>query len=312
MLPFPLICGPTAGGKTALALALAHGLARDGQPGEVISADAFQVYKGLDIGSAKPTLAERQGVPHHLIDAIEPTEPFTVHDWLAEAERLIADIRARDRVPIVVGGTHLYVKALLEGLFEGPEPDEALRAELRATPLPHLRAELERVDPAAAQRIHPNDDRRTVRALEVYRQTGTPISELQQQWDRAKSARPDALLVGLDWPADRINPRINARVRQMMADGFLEEVRALEASDRLGPQAREGLGYKQLLAHLRAELSFDDAVEQIKIETRRFAKNQRTWLRRLRATPNSVWLTPQDLADLPGACARIRAASAPA
>ncbi len=308
--PFPLICGPTAGGKTALAVALAHDFARDGHAGEVISADAFQLYKGLDIGSAKPTPEERQGVPHHLIDAVEPTEPFTVHDWLSQAERLIADIRARNRVPIVVGGTHLYVKALLEGLFEGPEPDETLRAELRATPLPHLRAELERVDPAAAERIHPNDDRRTVRALEVYRQTGTPISALQKQWDREKSARTDAVLVGLDWPADQINPRINARVRQMMADGFLEEVRALDAQHKLGPQAREGLGYKQLLAHLHGHCSLDDAVEQIKIETRRFAKNQRTWLRRLRATPGSVWLTPEDLLNPAAACARVRAACA--
>lgn len=310
MLPFPLICGPTAGGKTALAVALAHDFAEEGHPAEVISADAFQVYKGLDIGSAKPTPDERRGVPHHLIDAIEPTEPFTVHDWLTEAERLIADIHSRNRVPIVVGGTHLYVKALLEGLFEGPEPNEALRAELRSTPLATLRAELERVDPRAAARIHPNDDRRTVRALEVYRQTGTPITELQQQWGRVKSARPDAVLVGLDWPAEQINPRINARVRQMIERGFLDEVRALEATGKLGPQAREGLGYKQLLAHLRGELSLDDAIEQIKIETRRFAKNQRTWLRRLRATPNAIWLTPEDLADLHGACDRVRAACA--
>jgi tRNA dimethylallyltransferase len=220
-----------------------------------------------------------------------------VHDWLTAAETAIAGIRTRGRTPIVVGGTHLYIKALLEGLFEGPEPDETLRAELRATGLPALRAELERVDPAAAARIHPNDDRRTVRALEVYRQTGTPISQLQAQWDRDSASRADALLIGLDWPAPEINARINARVRAMMDAGFLDEVRTLQRQRRLGPQAAAGLGYKQLLAHLDGVCDLETAVERIKIDTRRFAKNQRTWLRRLRSTPGSLWLTPVDITD---------------
>ena len=304
---FPVICGPTAGGKTALAVAVARAFAERGRPGEVISADAYQIYRGMDIGTAKPTADERAGVPHHLIDAVEPTEAFTVHDWLAEANRLIEDVRGRGGTPIVVGGTHLYVKALLEGLFEGPEPDEAIRETLRAMGLPALRAELERVDPAAAQRIHPNDDRRTIRALEVFRQTGTPITELQKQWDREKSVRTDAVLVGLDWPAEAINTRINARVRTMIERGLRVEVSAL--ATRLGPQAREALGYKQLLAHLEGDITLDDAVEKIKIETRRFAKNQRTWLRRLRTTPGSIWLTPEDLA-LPATPARLADACA--
>jgi tRNA dimethylallyltransferase len=282
---FPVIVGPTAGGKSDLALALADRLA----PAEIVSADAFQVYRGMDIGTAKPTIAERRGIPHHLIDLVEPTEAFTVSDWLTAADRCIAEITSRRCTPIVVGGTHLYIKAFLDGLFEGPDPDPALRESLRALGLPALRAELARIDPAAAARIHPNDERRTIRALEVFRQTGTPISALQRQWD-ANAGRDDCLLVGLDWPSELINPRINARVRSMMDRGLLEETRALWAAHRFGPQAAQALGYKQLIEHLEGRCSLDDAVEAIKIETRRFAKNQRTWLKRLRLTPRSLWI----------------------
>lgn len=290
--PFPVIVGPTAGGKSALALAVARSFVDRGRPAEIVSADSVQIFRHMDIGSAKPTPAERRAVPHHLIDIAEPEDRFTVHDWLAAAERTIDDIRARGHIPVVVGGTNLYIKALLEGLFEGPEPDEALRDSLRAMTQADRRAELERVDPAAAGRIHPNDERRTVRALEVYRQTGVPISDHQKQWDNADRLRPGARLVGLDWPTEVINRRINARVREMMDAGLLGEVRTL--APRLGPQARETLGYKQILRHLSGDWSLDEAVEQIKIETRRFAKNQRTWLRRLRTTPGSRWFCPQE------------------
>ncbi|MFM9994308.1 MAG: tRNA (adenosine(37)-N6)-dimethylallyltransferase MiaA [Phycisphaerales bacterium] len=302
MQPFPVIAGPTAGGKSDLAVEVAL-LLGGGAPGaaEIVTADAFQVYRALDIGTAKPTPEERRGIPHHLIDVVEPTERFTAAQWLAAARAAIADTRARGRMPIVVGGTHLYIKALLDGLFDGPEPDATLRAELQAIPQGTRRAELERVDPAAAARIHANDDRRTIRALEVFRQTGRPISAHQRQWDRvpADSAAdptdqhtdrgiPGAMLVTLDWPTPELNRRINERVRSMIARGLLGEVRGLHESARLGPQAREALGYKQLLTHLRGECTLDDAVERIKIETRRFAKNQRTWLRRLSATPGAL------------------------
>jgi tRNA dimethylallyltransferase len=298
-----LIVGPTAGGKTALSVELARTLPHGG---EVISADAFLVYRGMDIGTAKPTADERRGVPHHLIDIREPTERFSVHAWLTEAEAAIDGVRARGRTPIVVGGTHLYAKALLDGLFEGPKPDPALRAELVAMGLPALRAELERVDPAAATRIHPNDERRTVRALEVFRQTGMPMTEHQTQWD-GQDGRRDIVLVGLEWPTEAINGRINARVRAMMAGGFLDEVRGLVERGVLGPQAREALGYKQLAEHLSGACSLDDAVERIKIQTRRFAKNQRTWLRRLRTTPGSVWLGPEAVLEPVEAAGRIAA-----
>jgi tRNA dimethylallyltransferase len=294
---FPVIAGPTAGGKSDLAVELALLLAAREAPGEIISADSIQIYRALDVGSAKPTQEERRGVPHHLIDIVQPDQPFTVSDWLSAANRLVAEIQSRNHTPIVVGGTHLYIKAFLDGLFEGPAPVPALREELRAHGLPALRAELQRVDPAAAARIHPADERRTIRALEVFRQTGKPISAHQQQWDKAGGAggRTDCTLVILDWPPELLNPRINARVKHMMTRGLLDETRSLVQSGRLGPQSREALGYKQLIAHLEGRASLDEAVEQIKIETRRFAKNQRTWLRRLRTTPGAI---PINVADI--------------
>lgn len=294
---FPVIAGPTAGGKSDLAVQVALELERQGLGrGEVVTADAYQIYKSLDIGTAKPTPDEMAGVTHHLIDIVEPTERFTVSQWLEQAEQCIKQIRSAGNTPIIVGGTHLYLKAFLEGLFQGPEPDPALRKQLEAIAQKERRAELDRVDPAAAARIHPNDERRTIRALEVYRQTGTPISEWQIQWDQDSSARTDCVLIGLDWQPETINPRINQRVKKMMNRGLLDEVQALHKAARLGPQAAEALGYKQLLRHLRGEWTLEEAVEQIKIETRRFAKNQRTWLRRLRSTPGSAWI---DAAQIP-------------
>jgi tRNA dimethylallyltransferase len=272
---FPVIAGPTAGGKSALAMTLA----RRRPDIEIVSADSMQIYRGLNVGTAKPTSAERAEVPHHLIDIVDPGEPFSVDDWLRRAEQSIEEIRRRERLPVVVGGTHLYIKALLEGLFEGPPPDRSLRAELAAIPPADLRRELERLDPEAAARIHPNDLRRTIRALEVQRATGRPISEHQRQWD--ESSRTDALLVVLRWDPDTLNERINQRVRTMVDEGLVEEARALWRQGRLTGQAAQGLGYKQLLQYFESAVSLEKAIERIKIETRRFAKNQRTWLRRL-------------------------------
>jgi tRNA dimethylallyltransferase len=283
---------------------LAHALRESrGLPAEIISADAFLVYRGMDIGTAKPTLAERGGVPHHLIDIRDPREPFTVDTWLGLANQAIADCHARGVTPIVVGGTHLYVKALLDGLFEGPKPDPELRAALAAMDPIERRAELERADPAAAARIHPSDVRRTVRALEVFRQTGTPISQLQTQWDVDAKRSDDRrfLLVILDWETSAINQRINARVKRMFESGLVDEVRGWLESDaarwddgiRL-PQSAHALGYKQVLEMLYVALArggepmpseVEACIERVKIETRRLAKNQRTWLRRLRAHP---------------------------
>jgi len=289
--PFPVIVGPTAGGKSAVAVELAGLLAASGRGNaEIVTADSMQVYRGMDIGTAKPTPAERRGIPHHLIDLVDPGEAFSVDRWLHLAESCIADVRDRGATPIVVGGTMLYIKALLEGLFDGPASDPALRAELQTMDPRRRRLELERLDPQAASRIHPNDARRTIRALEVFRLTGTPISQRQQQWD-AGFRRPDAFLVVLEWPTADLNRRINARVKAMMDAGLEAEARALWIAGKFnteGGSGREALGYKQLIAHFEGRTSLEDAVERIKIETRRFAKNQRTWLRRLAAQPGTL------------------------
>ena len=292
MRTIPVIIGPTAGGKSSLALALAERLADRDQPAELVTADAYQVYRRMDIGTAKPSPDEQAKAPHHLIDIREPTEAFTVHEWLREANAVIEAIRGRNALPIVVGGTHLFIKALLDGLFEGPEPDPALRDRLETQPGPDLRARLEAIDPAAARRVHPNDRRRTIRAIEVYEQTGTPISELQTQWDA--TPRDDLLLVVLDWPVEAINRRINSRVREMVEGGIVEEARELWKAGQFGPTAREALGYKQFISHLEGRGSLDDAIEQIKIETRRFAKKQRTWIKRLTPGRAPIRLCPDD------------------
>ena len=289
---YPVICGPTAGGKTSLALAVADELARRGIGSEIVSADAYLVYREMDIGTAKPSREELGHVPHHLIDIVEPTETFAVAQWLALAERTIGEIKGRGNVPIVVGGTHLFIKALIDGLFEGPTPDPALRARLQALPPELLRQRLNEVDPEAAARIHAADTRRTIRALEVFEQTGQSISSLQTQWDREHPRDPGAMLVILSWETAAINTRINARVREMRLQGLTDEVRGLHEAKRLGPTASQALGYKQLVDHFHRRCSEDDAYERIKIETRRFAKNQRTWLRRLQTTRGSVTLYP--------------------
>lgn len=297
--PIILILGPTAGGKTALAIELARRLSSlPGAGGaECVCADSMQVYRGMDIGTAKPTAAQRAAVPHHLLDLVDPSEDgFSVDTWLGLAERAIDHIRGRrrgsnfrGRYPIVVGGTSLYVQALLAGLFEGPEPDPALRARLQETPTAQLRRRLEEVDPRAAERIHRSDRKRTVRAIEVFELTGRPISSMQTQWP-AGSSRRDVRIIGLDYPVEAINARINARVKSMIEAGLVDEVRRLHEAGALGRQAGEALGYKQIIEHLEGRCGLDEAVEQIKIRTRRLAKQQRTWLRRFRSHPGSVWL----------------------
>jgi tRNA dimethylallyltransferase len=286
----PVIVGPTASGKSSLASAVCDALSARGAQGEIITMDSMQVYQGMDIGTAKPNAAERARTPNHMIDIVEPSETFTVEQWLEHAEREIARIRSRGALPVLAGGTHLYATAFLRGLFEGPPADDALRAELSALATSELRAELERVDPVAAERIHPNDQRRTIRAIEVYRRTGTRISEHQRQWNNADDVRQDARLFVLMWPRERLNRRINDRVRDMIDAGLVEEARGLWEGNALGDTASQALGYKQLMAYFDGRCSLSDAIEQIKIETRRFAKNQRTWLRRLATTPGAVML----------------------
>lgn len=310
--PRPIvILGPTAGGKSELAVALAERLPTGG---EVLGADSMQVYRHLDAGTAKPDAELRRRVPHHLIDLVEPTQRFTVADWATQADTLIEQLQQRGRRPIVVGGTNLYLKVLLEGMFDAPTQDPAFRAALQDVPTAELHDRLQQVDPAAAERIHVNDRKRLVRALEVHHVTGQPISQQQRQWhdqgaegSRGRGVeggvpyRHNPVLIGLSWPAEAINPRINQRVKQMFfppegaGESLPEEVRRLEAEGRLGPpdsQARQALGYKQVLAHLAGRCTLDEAFEQTKIQTRRFARQQRTWLRRFRGVH---WLAAAEL-----------------
>jgi tRNA dimethylallyltransferase len=314
-----VVLGPTAGGKSELAVELAELLHRRGEPlPGVIGADSMQVYRHLDAGTAKPSRQLRARVPHHMIDIVEPTQSFTVHDWLRRVQPLIADLRQQDTRAIVVGGTNLYIKALLSGLFEGPGQDTAFRASLAGTAPPLLHERLQKVDPAAASRIDPNDRKRLIRALEVHHLTGRPISEYQTQWRETRNAEVGTdkfAMVGLQWPVEEINHRINLRVKAMFhpdqvapevgaeicpnGESLPQEAARLNAAGLLGNQAREALGYKQVLASFRGEMTMEEAFERTKIETRRFAKQQRTWMKRFTGvkwieateTPRDQWST---------------------
>jgi tRNA dimethylallyltransferase len=272
-----VILGPTASGKSDLAMAAARAV-----PGaEILSVDSMQVYRGMDIGTAKPTATERTEIRHHLIDVVAPTERFTVARFVELADEVIRDARTR-RVPLLVatGGTPLYYKALFEGIFDGPGADPAVRLRLRGLSNAELHARLTIVDPAAAERIHPNDTKRLVRALEVHELTGRPISSFQTDWENPQ-ARHTATWFGLSWEKDELNRRINARVRAMVDAGWLDETRRLLAEHgSLSPTATEATGYHELIEHLAGRLSLDDAIEQIKIATRQLARRQMKWFRR--------------------------------
>jgi tRNA dimethylallyltransferase len=248
----------------------------------------------MDIGTAKPTAAERERVPHHLIDVLDPWESLTVAWWLARAEEACADIVARGKRPIFVGGTPFYLKALLHGLFPGPPADEELRRMLEAEAARDgnaaLHARLAVVDPKTAVRLHPNDVRRVVRALEVHTLTGRPISDWQNTWDSPafaqsrEAAPPPASIpaVVLELARDTLYDRINRRVTTMLAAGWLDEVRLLrELSHPLSREARQALGYRELLDYLDRGGNWDDTVELIRTRTRQFAKRQLTWFRHL-------------------------------
>ncbi len=277
------ILGCTGSGKGSLGRTLAGEIGA-----EIISVDSMKVFRRMDIGTAKPSAAARAAVPHHLIDVVEPSEDYSVAEFVRASEQAIADIAGRGKPVLCVGGTALYIKALSEGLFEGPSADEAVRARLAAQAdaegAPALHAELQRVDPAAAERIHPNDLRRIVRALEVYELTGTPITELQTQWDRQRTVY-DCTFIGLRRSREDQSRRTNRRVHQMVEMGLVGEVERLLAEDRpLSTTARQALGYAEIIAHLEGEVSLADAIENIKINTRQFSKAQRTWFKRFRTT----------------------------
>ena len=283
-----VVSGPTASGKTALAveLALAHN-------GEVVSADSMQIYRRMDIGTAKPTRAEMRGVPHHMLDVADPEEDFSVARYVELAARCVDDILARGKLPIVAGGTGLYIDSLLSGrTFARFDPDSPLRRELEEELARRggaaLLEELARVDPDTAARLHPNDGKRIVRALEVYRSTGTTLTA-HNAMTRSLPPRYSALTLTLAFQRrEDMWDRIDRRVVQMMAGGLVDEVRALLDSgvpDRC--TAMQAIGYKEMAAALRGDGDTARAAEEIKLRSRQYAKRQLTWFRR---NPDARWL----------------------
>lgn len=274
------ICGPTASGKTALSVALAKQLHT-----EIISADSMQIYRGLDIGTAKPTAEERQGVPHHLLDVCAPGEAFSVARYVELADAAAQDILSRGMVPVVAGGTGLYMDALIEcSTFSGDETDLSVREKYQRMAAEQgneaVHACLAKVDPEGAERLHPNNLKRVIRALEVYEQTGMTIDAFNRLHKRP-APKYAALKIGV-CPAERqtLYDRIDRRVDQMLADGLLEETKHLLDRGALTGTAAQAIGYKELLGYLQGEAPLEDCVALLKQRSRNYAKRQLTWLKR--------------------------------
>jgi tRNA dimethylallyltransferase len=291
-----LILGTTASGKGRLAFDLAEALG-----GEIISIDSMKVYRRMNIGTAKPPKEARERIKYHLIDIVEPSDSFSVAAFLDAALGAIEQIKSRNKTVIAVGGTALYIKALLYGLFEGPGTNEQIRNELRRRAeiegLSGLYQELTKVDPVTAQKIHQNDAKRIIRALEVYKLTGKPISSFQKQWaapqtmDDGRWTKDEWTIIGLRREKTEENRRINARVKKMIADGFVDEVKSLLSEEKpLSKQASCAIGYTEIIEHLSGRTTLEEAVELIKKNTRRLAKSQRTWFKTFQ---NVNWLDIQ-------------------
>jgi tRNA dimethylallyltransferase len=267
-----VIAGPTACGKSGLALSLAERIG-----GEILSVDSMQVYRGMDIGTAKPSPEERVRIPHHLVDVAEITEHFDAAQFARLAHQAVAEIQNRHRVPILCGGTGLYFRAFFEGVGSAPPADPLLRKKLEETPLPVLLKELAERDPAAYQRIDRNNPRRIIRAVEVIRVSGKPFSEQKADWS---SASPGVPAFGLRRNTKDLHERINRRVDAMFAQGLVEETRQLlERGLSENAIAMQALGYRQVAEHLRGERSLEETIELVKLRTRQFAKRQMTWFR---------------------------------
>jgi tRNA dimethylallyltransferase len=279
------IVGPTGTGKTALAIAVAELLGA-----EIVNADSRQLYRGMDLGTAKPTTAERRRVPHHLIDIRHPDEPLDVAEFAQLAHAAIARVAARSRPVLVVGGSGLYLRVLRDGIFAGPPAVPGLRADLSAYArqygTPALHAELAAVDPAAASRISPNDLIRTVRALEVFRVTGAPISAHQAS-HRFASSPYTSLTIGITLPRELLYAAIDRRFVAMVEAGLLAEVRVLLNAGTGGAALAATIGYRELAAHLRGETDLPTAIGQAQRASRQLAKRQLTWFR---ADPSIIWL----------------------
>ncbi|MCP4259731.1 MAG: tRNA (adenosine(37)-N6)-dimethylallyltransferase MiaA [Planctomycetes bacterium] len=290
-----LILGVTASGKGRLAFDLA-----DSQNAEIISIDSMKVYRRMDIGTAKPPQEVSRRIKYHLIDIVEPSDSFSVGAFRDAALGAMEQINGRGKEIIAVGGTALYIKALLYGLFDGPGTDKQMRAELQeraeAEGLVELYKELTGIDAVAAERINPNDSKRIIRALEVYRITGKPISSFQRQWDESEPEH-GWTIIGLRREKVEESRRINGRVKKMIAAGLVDEVKALLAEEKpLSKQARCAIGYAEIIECLQGKIELEDAIELIKKNTRRLAKNQRTWFKTFK---NVHWLNigPDETAE---------------
>lgn len=292
------LTGATAGGKTEVGIELAGLIGA-----EIVSLDSMALYRGMDVGTAKPTADQRARVPHHLVDVIEPHEEYSLAQYVEAAGQCVEAIRGRGRLALFVGGTPLYLKALLRGIFRGPGADPEFRraceqeARLRGSQVLHRR--LAQVDPAAAARLHPNDTRRLVRALEVFEKTGRRISELQRQFDTGRPAEQCRVFV-LDWPRPELWARIDRRVERMFAAGLVDEVRALLARGRpLSKTARQAVGYRETIEHLEGTRDLPATIELVQTRTRQLARRQATWFRSLsecRFAPVSGQIEPGKVA----------------
>jgi tRNA dimethylallyltransferase len=277
-----VLTGPTSSGKTVLGVELAERL-----DAEIISMDSMALYRGMDIGTAKPNAEERRRIRHHLIDVLDPWEAGSVAWWLNAAAHCVRDIENRGKQVLFVGGTPLYLKALMHGLFQGPPADLELRGRLeteaRQAGSPVLWQRLAAVDPLSAARLHPNDTRRLIRALEVWELTGRPLSTWQTQWRELPAEESGRVqVIWLDLPREELYARIDARVDRMIEAGLVEEVRALRRLPLpVSREAAQGLGYKEVFAFLDGATPLEDTVTRIQMRCRRFAKRQLTWFRHL-------------------------------
>ena len=282
-----VLTGPTASGKSAMAIKLAEAwnctTAGRAAPMEIVSVDSIAVYRGMDIGSAKPSVSERERITHHLVDIVDPCDEFSVAEYLEAAHHCVSCLHEDGCIPLLVGGTPLYLKALLRGFDPGPPPDVAFREACEADVKTHgaeaLWERVNQVDPLAAQRIHVADTRRLIRALEFQRVTGLPISHHQLQFETTV-ATEDACVFGLKWPREQLKERITERVNVMMKLGFVDEVRGLiDQHGVLSKTARQAVGYREILEALETDSSLDSLADEITCNTQRLAKRQMTWLR---------------------------------
>ena len=288
------LVGATASGKSALALAAAERARADGVAVEIVAVDAFTVYRGMDVGTAKPSAADRERVPHHMVDVREPEQECTVRWFQQHAREAIADVRARGAVPLLVGGSGLYFRGVVDPL-EFPPTDPGVRAQVEAR---HPTAEsahaaLSEADPAAAAQMDPGNHRRAVRALEVIALTGRTFSSFRTAWDGFDSLYPHLGVWGADVPRGDLTARIDARTDAMLRAGWLEECRALRFGE-LSLTARQALGYAELFAHLDGRCTLDEAAAAVRLRTRRYAASQARWFRK---DPRVRWRTPSLLLD---------------